>query len=95
MKIHKKITAFTTSLVLAFLAALPLSANADGNYINLNKNPNGIGGLTIADAVCILQYLAGAFEPSILDQLDINDSGIISQVDAQLIIMYDAGGITI
>lgn len=91
---HKKAFTFILSSVISLSCSLSLETNAS-LYINLDKDPNGCGGITVADAVYILQYLAGSFEPKDLDQLDINDNGIISELDVDIINMYDAGVLSI
>lgn len=55
------------------------------------KDPNGDGHLTIADSTAILQYLGGYHNPSDLTQLDVDNNGVVSIVDSEYIVMYDAG----
>lgn len=82
------------SAVLAATSAVQTVASAGNPYINKNKDPNGVGGLTLADSIYISQYLRGVFSPTDLDQLDMNDNYVVSDVDATLIQLYDAGAIS-
>lgn len=58
--------------------------------IDTTKDPNGDGALNLNDAVYILQYLAGAIEPTDLSELDVNDNYVVSYVDYIEILYYDA-----
>ncbi|MDE7226617.1 MAG: trypsin-like peptidase domain-containing protein, partial [Ruminococcus sp.] len=58
---------------------------------NPNKDPNGDGVITVADATCIYQCLGGKYKPLDLTQLDVDDNAVVSDVDAMYILMHDAG----
>lgn len=90
MKNKKRLVSVALSAVLAAASAVQTVASASDIYINKNKDPNGSGDLTIADAVYILQYLQGYNNPTNIYQLDMNDNDIVSSMDALLIQLYDA-----
>ena len=94
MKNKKRPVAVALSAVLAAASAVQTVASAGNPYINKNKDPNGVGGLTISDSIYISQYLNGVFSPTDLDQLDVNDNYVVSDVDATLVQLYDAGVIS-
>lgn len=74
MKMNR-IIASAVSAALIAAACVPFSANAA-------TDPDGNGAVEIADAVYILSYLAGVFEPNDLSALDFDGNGIISEMDA-------------
>lgn len=66
-----------------------------GSYVSAASitdytDPNGNGVWEVADAIYIMQYLAGGFEPTNLAQLDIDQNGVVSMMDAQSIQLYCA-----
>ncbi len=94
MKVFKRAAACAVTVMLTVLAVVPFVTVAETPYINKNKDPNGDGRLTIADSTCILQCLSGRYPSSDYYQLDMDDNGIVSYVDALLIQMFDAGVIS-
>lgn len=86
MKVSKKITAFILSGIISAMSLCSITASAAPN-----KDPNGDGRFTIADYTCIIQYLGGYYEPSDLSQLDIDDNGVISRMDAYYVVLYEGG----
>lgn len=85
----KFIASFVSVLVVSATAIATVSSGA----FNPNKDPNGDGILDIADATYIHQCLGGKYNPSDLTQLDMDDNGVVSAVDAMYAQMYDAGAI--
>jgi len=79
---------------LATIMAIFLSAVSSFSMstyaIDTTKDPNGDGVLNLNDAVYLLQYLAGVIEPTDYSELDVNNNGIISNVDYLEILYYDA-----
>ena len=90
MKIVKKILTLAIDVVsIISLINVPVSSAVLNPY---NRDPNGDGDINIADCVYILQYLAGNFEPIDLEQLDLDDNGIISQMDSQICQLIESEG---
>lgn len=85
MKKLKKLVACVLTAAISVACALPFAGSA------VNKDPNGDGSFDIADAAYIIMYLNGRFERANLDQLDINDNGIISQMDVYYVQLNAAG----
>ncbi len=83
----KFISSFVSSLVASTAAVAMVTSGA----FNPNKDPNGDGMLDFSDATYIYQCLGGNYKPSDLTQLDIDDNGVVSDVDAMYAQMYDAG----
>lgn len=86
MKKGKKIMSVILAGITAAVSYCSVTASAVPD-----KDPNQDGYFTIADYVCIIQYLGGYFEPSDLSQLDIDDNGVVSQMDAYYIDLYEGG----
>ena len=84
MKIKRKVAALLAG-IMAVVSCGPMTSSA------VNADPNGDGKLSIADTVFIQQYLLGCFEPSNLTALDVDNNGVISQMDAYQIQLYLAG----
>lgn len=82
---------FISGIVSLSLAATTVVASVASGAFNPNKDPNGDGRLTYADAAYIYQCLAGAFKPSNLSQLDVDDNNVVSDVDGIRIQRYIAG----
>ena len=83
-------------LIAGIFAITPMiHCNSYATY-NPNKDPNGDGVINVADYVYIVQYLNGSL-PDITDlnpeQLDLNDNGVVSITDAQMVLVYDSGGV--
>lgn len=85
MKVNKKLMSFLLSGVMAVMTCGALSASAAA------PDPDGDGRIGINDAVLIMQYLAGRFEPTDLSKLDVNENGVISPMDAYYAQLYEAG----
>ncbi len=86
MKVRKKLM----SLVLAGIMAV-MSCGSLASSAKELPDPNGDGKLNISDAVMIMQYLAGCFEPTDLSKFDADGNGVISQMDAYRIQLYETG----
>jgi len=84
----KKVISCAAAFIIAATTAVSTVAVAS---LNLNKDPNGDGSLTIADASFIDQCLTGKYNPSDLTELDVDDNDVVSVADSQLIRYYDAG----
>ena len=84
MKVNKKLMSFLLSGVMAVMtcSAGPASAAPD---------PDGDGKIGINDALMIMQYLVGKFEPTDLSKLDVNKNGVISPMDAYYAQLHEAG----
>lgn len=82
---------FISGIVSLSLAATTVVASVASGAFNPNKDPNGDGRLTLADAAYIYQCLAGAAKPSNLSQLDVDDNDVVSDVDGIKIQRYVAG----
>ncbi len=85
MKVNKKLMSFLLSGVMAVMTCGALSASA------AVPDPNGDGVINISDAVYIMQYLKGVFEPTDLSRLDIDQNGVISRMDAYYAQLYELG----
>ena len=59
-----------------------------------DHDPNGDGQFTVGDAVYISQYLYGALVPANINQLDVDDSSVVSRVDYLKVLAYDANSIS-
>ena len=86
MRLRKKVLSFLLSGAMAATAfsAMPASAAT-------TPDPNGDGVINISDAVYIIQYLGGLFEPYDSNRLDVDGNGVISRMDATYIVLYEIG----
>lgn len=80
----------TSAAAIMMTASIATSFVASAGF-NPNKDPNGDGRITIADSTYIQMALAGKFKPVDLDQLDADDNGVVSYVDAVYYQLHDAG----
>lgn len=78
---------------IGVLASIMTSFGASSAF-NPNKDPNGDGHMTLADAAYIYQSLYGNYKPTNLTELDVNDNNVVSDVDAVYVQMHDAGVVT-
>ncbi len=80
----KKFISFAVALTLMipFLFNKPLSTNA------LARDPNRDGVINIADSVYVRQYLLGVFDDSSPEMMDMNYSGVITLLDADICLYY-------
>ncbi|MCM1529576.1 MAG: trypsin-like peptidase domain-containing protein [Alistipes sp.] len=85
----KRIISCLASLLVASATAVAMISSAAAT--NPNKDPNGDGVLDVSDATYIYQTLGGRYNPSDLTQLDLDDNGVVSDVDALRAQYYDAG----
>lgn len=85
MKIKRKLTSFVLAGIMAVMSCSAVSASAE-----YNMDVNGDKSVTIADAVLIMQYLGGSFEPADLTKYDVNENGVVTDVDALVITDYIA-----
>lgn len=92
MKRLKKLIAGALAFAVSAVCIMPLASSAAGpKTFNFNKNPNGDGVLDLADAVYIMQCLSGRYFASDYKELDMDDNGLVTQVDVLLIQYYEAG----
>ncbi|MDE5584481.1 MAG: hypothetical protein K2J08_12355 [Ruminococcus sp.] len=91
MKVNKKLTVFLLSGVMAVMSCSIAPTFAVSDSV---PDPDGDGVIGINDAVMILQYLNGKFEPTDLDELDIDGNGVISPMDAYYAQLYESGWLT-
>lgn len=74
----RKLISSIAAISLAVSSAVSLTSSASGTP----RDPNGDGAVNMADAVFITQHLVGSQHPSNLTPLDIDQNGIISQMDS-------------
>ena len=84
MKIKRKLTSFVIAVIMAVMSCASLTSSA---YNDMDVNNDGK--VSLADAVCILQYLGGNHEPTDLSRYDIDGNGVISPMDAYIIQLRD------
>lgn len=84
MKIKRKLTSFVISVIMSVMSYSSVTSSA---YNNMDVNNDGK--VSLADAVCILQYLSGNHEPTDLSRYDIDGNGVISSMDAYIIQLHD------
>lgn len=85
MKQLKKLLAGALATVVS--ATCMMSFTSSAGFMPF-RDPNGDGKLNMADYICIVQYLAGLYIYTDMTQLDMNDNGIVSEVDAILLNGY-------
>lgn len=88
MKIKRKLTSFVLAGIMAVMSCSTVSASA---LKEEQLDVNGDGRANIADAVLIMQYLGGSFEPTDLTKYDVDKNGVVSDMDACIIQLYAAG----
>lgn len=81
---------FTTILTICSLTLLTSSAAGPATF-DSTKDPNGDGQLTIADSAYIYQCLKGRYYTQNYSEFDVDNNGLVTEVDALLIQYYDAG----
>ena len=86
MKLKRKLASFVVAGIMAVMSCSSLAYAATLKY-----DANGDGKENIADAVYIMQYLCGAFEPTDLNRCDIDGNGVISSMDAYIIQLREIG----
>lgn len=84
------VSILTTILTTCSLSLLTSLAAGPTTFDN-TKDPNGDGHLTIADAAYIYQCLLGRYYTQDYSELDVDNNGLVTEVDALLIQYYDAG----
>ncbi len=89
MKACKRIAACALTAVIAAAAAMPFTSSA--SLVVPGADPNGDGEIDIADAVFIYQVLGGRYEVTNYTPLDVNGNGIVSEADAMICQLVDAG----
>ena len=88
MKLKKRLASFVVAGIMAVMSCVSLASSA----ISLkDMDANGDGEVGLADAVYILQYLGGAFEPLNLERCDVDGNGVISPMDAHIIQLHGIG----
>lgn len=89
MRLFKKIAACFLTAALVAAATVPFTSSAV--LIVPGADPNGDGRIDIADAVYIYQALSGKFDPSDWSKLDMDGNGVVSEADAYICQLRDAG----
>lgn len=89
MRLIKKIAACSLTAAIAVTAAVPFVSSA--TMIVPGADPNGDGVIDIADAVCIYRVLAGKYDPDDWSKFDMDGNGVVSEADAYICQMRDAG----
>ena len=79
MKLKRKLASFVVAGIMAVMSCCSLTSSA------YNYDANGDGDVNMSDAVYILQYLCGNFEPADLNKCDVDGNGVISPMDAYII----------
>ncbi|MDE6835234.1 MAG: dockerin type I repeat-containing protein [Ruminococcus sp.] len=83
MKLKRKLASFVVAGIMAVMSCGSLVSSAAIPYKNMDANDDG--NVAIGDAVYILQYLSGCFEPTNPERCDVDKNGIISPIDAYII----------
>ena len=79
MKFKRKLMSFVVAGIMSVMSCSALTSSA------YNYDTNGDGSVDISDAVYVMQYLCGNFEPSNLNKCDVDGNGVISPMDAYII----------
>ncbi|MCM1314637.1 MAG: dockerin type I repeat-containing protein [Prevotella sp.] len=85
MKLKRKLASFVVAGIMAVMSCSSLTSSA------YNYDANGDGKENISDAVYIMQYLCGCFEPTHPEFCDIDGNGVISPMDAYIIQLHVIG----
>ncbi|MDE6775934.1 MAG: hypothetical protein K2J37_06560 [Ruminococcus sp.] len=93
MKLFKKIMASIAAGIVVISSVVPVfsSAKYKKDYLNMGKDPNDDGDITVADSTFILQCIRGKFEVTNYDRLDMDDNGVVSEADSWIVLLCDAG----
>lgn len=86
MKLKRKLASFVVAGIMAVMSCSYLTSSA-----TYNMDANGDGVVNISDAVYILQYLSGVFEPTHPEFCDVDGNGVISPMDAYIIQLHEIG----
>ncbi len=93
MKKLKKLIAGVLAIISATYM-LPFICSASGpKTFDFCKDPNNDGVLNMADVATIIQCLSGYYFPPDYKKLDMDNNGLVTQVDALLIQCYLSGAI--
>lgn len=90
MKFKKLIVEITMMMVLSILTT-SINAFAISPLVNGTRDPNGDGRISISDSVFIQQFLVCNQVPSCLEDMDVDEDGVITKMDADAIQCIDAG----
>lgn len=82
---------FVSILTATLSSAAIIASSSVSGAFNENKDPNGNGRIDLGDAITIIQYLSGGFNPADLSELDMNDNDIVSIVDSDAVQRYILG----
>lgn len=92
MRKLRKLIAGALAAAVSAVCMMPFVCSAAGpKTFDFDKDPNGDGILNMADATYIIQCLGGYYIPSDYTQLDMDNNGLVTYVDATLIQYYIAG----
>lgn len=91
----KKIKELIVCILVATLTAGSMTqymcSAAGPRTFDKTKDPNGDGVITVADATYISLCLRGRYFVQRYSNLDMDNNGLVTEVDAKLILYYDAG----
>lgn len=92
MKRFKKLIASVLAAAVSATCMMPFMCSAAGpKTFDFNKDPNDDKKLNMADVTYIIQCLGGYYFPSDYKNLDMDNNGLVTRVDATLIQYYLAG----
>lgn len=92
MKRLKKLIAGALAATVSAACMMPFMCLAAGpKTFDFSKDPNGDKSLDMADAVYIIQCLGGYYFASDYKNLDMDNNGLVTRVDALLIQYHIAG----
>lgn len=85
MRKLRKLIAGALATTISAISMISFTSSAS---FMASRDPNGDGKLNMSDYVCIIQYLGGLYIYTDMQQLDMNDNGVVSEVDAILLRSY-------
>lgn len=89
MKKLKKMIAGALAVAVSVVCMMPFASSAAGPAtFDSNKDPNGDGYLNMGDVTYILQCLGGRYYAPDYKELDMDNNGLVTRVDALLIQYY-------
>lgn len=83
MKLKKTLVVISAGMATAACLAVNVSATAPAGY-----DINGDGTVSVSDAVYLNQALMGKWKPTDLAVLDVNQNGVVDDLDRMSIMAY-------
>lgn len=83
MKFKRFIAAVSAAVVICVSSAVSVSATAPAGY-----DINGDGTVSVSDVVYINQALMGKWKPTDISVLDVNQNGVVDDLDRMSIMAY-------